>query len=124
MHRTPYYQVFILHQACRQAGNAQVNGEQVKLQHPMSKQRKAFLIKLILGPVGALVGITGTAQLSSLVSCILTILEHIHERYFVHRNIWLDNVVRVTNGWLLGTRRENKSMSLAGAESAARWGNA
>ena len=91
MHSTPYYQVF-MYQACPQAGNAQVNGEQVKLQHPMSKQWKAFLrskicsVNLILGPVGALVRITGTAQLRSLVSCILTILEHIYEHYFEHRN--------------------------------------
>jgi serine/threonine protein kinase len=84
-----------------------VNGEQVKLKHPMSKQRKASRrsrscsVKLRLEPVGALVRITGTAQLRSLVSCILTILKHIHEHDFVHRDIRLNNVVRVTNGWLL-----------------------
>ena len=59
-----------------------------------------FLI-LTMKPVGALVRITGTAQLRSLVSCILTILKHIHEHGFVHRDICLDNVARVTNGWLL-----------------------
>ncbi len=98
---------FTLYQACPQAGHVQVNGEQLKLKHPMSKQRKAFRrsrscsVKLRLEPVGALVRITGTAQLRSLVSCILTTLKHIHEHDFVHRDIRLDNVVRVTNGWLL-----------------------
>ena len=48
-----------------------------------------------------LVRITGTAQLRSLVSSLLTTLKHIHESDFVHRDICLDNVVRATNGWLL-----------------------
>ena len=51
--------------------------------------------------MGALVRITGTAQLLSLVFCILTTLKHIHEHDCVHRNIRLDNVIKVTNGWLL-----------------------
>lgn len=73
----------------------------------MPKQRKALrtsmscYVKLRLEPVGALVRITGTAQLRSLVSCLLTTLQHIHEYGFVHRDIRLDNVVKATNGWLL-----------------------
>ena len=51
--------------------------------------------------VGALASITSTAQLRRLVSCIMTILKHVHEHDLVHRNIGLDNVVKVTNGWLL-----------------------
>ena len=51
--------------------------------------------------MGAVVRITGTAQLRSLVSCILTSLQHIHEYDSVHRDIRLDTVVRVINGWLL-----------------------
>ena len=84
-----------------------MNSEQLKLKHPMSKQRKAFWrsrscsIKLRLEPVGALVRIAGPAQLRSLVSCILTVLENIHEHGFVHRDICLDNIVRGNNGWLL-----------------------
>ena len=86
--------------------HVQVNGEQLKLTHPMSKQRKALCrskscsVKLRLQPVGALVRITGTAQLRSLVFCLLTTLRHIHEYGFVHRNVRLDNVIRATNGWL------------------------
>ena len=73
----------------------------------MSKQRKALRrskscsVTLRLEPVGALVRITGTAQMRSLVSCLLTILKHIHESGFVHRDVRLDNVVKATNGWLL-----------------------
>ena len=62
---------------------------------------RSCCVKLKLDPVGALVCITGTAQLRSLISCILTILKHIHERDFVHRDIFLDIVLTVTNGWLL-----------------------
>jgi len=96
-----------VHKACPQAGHVQVNGEQLKLKHPMSKQRKALCrskscsVKHRLEPVGALVRITGIAQLRSLVSCLLTTLKHIHEYGFVHRDVRLDNVVRATNGWLL-----------------------
>ncbi|DBB07141.1 TPA: hypothetical protein ACH3X1_011712 [Trebouxia sp. C0004] len=85
----------------------QVNGEQLKLQYPMSKQRKASRrsrscsVRLRLEPLGALVRITGTAQLRSLVSCILTTLKHVHQHDFVHRDIRLDNVLRVNDGWLL-----------------------
>jgi len=84
-----------------------VNGEQVELKHPMSRQSEASQrcrscsVNLRLEPVGALVRITGTAQLRSLVFCILTTLKHIHEHDFVHRDIRLDNVIKVTNGWLL-----------------------
>ena len=96
-----------MHKANPQAEHVQVNGEQVELKHPMSKQKKAFCrrksscINLRLEPVGALVRITGTAQLRSLVLCLLTTLKHIHEYDFVHRDIHLDNVIRATNGWLL-----------------------
>ncbi len=85
----------------------QVNGGRLELKHPMPKQRKLFRqsvscdVKLRLEPVGALVRITGTAQLCSLVSCLLTTLQHIHEYGFVHRDVRLDNVVRATHGWLL-----------------------
>lgn len=95
------------HQVFPQAGHVQVNGERLKLQHPMSKQRKASRrskscsVKLRLEPVGALVRITSTAHLRSLVSCILTTLKHVHMHDFVHRDIRLDNVLRVNNGWLL-----------------------
>ena len=51
--------------------------------------------------MGVIARMNGTAQLRSLVSCIVTILKHIHEHKLVHRNIGLDNVIRVTNGWLL-----------------------
>ena len=51
--------------------------------------------------VGALARIAGTAQVRSLVSSIMTSPKHIHEHDLVHCNIGLDNVVRVTNGWLL-----------------------
>ena len=84
-----------------------MDGEQLKLEHPMPKQRKALRksmscsVKLRLEPVGALIRITGIAQLRSLVSCLLTILKHIHEYGFVHRDIRLDNVVKGTNGLLL-----------------------
>ncbi|DBA74106.1 TPA: hypothetical protein ACH3X1_010914 [Trebouxia sp. C0004] len=73
----------------------------------MPKQGKALrtsmscYVKLRLEPVGALVRITGTAQLRSLVSCLLTTLQHIHAYGFVHRDIRLDNVVKATNSWLL-----------------------
>ena len=82
-------------------------GEQLELKHPMSKPRKALCrrksscIDLRLEPVGARVRITGTSQLRSLVSCLLTTLKVIHEYGFVHRDIRLDNVVRATNDWLL-----------------------
>ncbi len=88
-------------------GVLQVNGVQMKLKHPMPKQRKALrtsrscYVRLRLEPVGALVRITGIAQLHSLISSLLTTLEHIHECDFVHRDIRLDNVVKMTNGWLL-----------------------
>ncbi len=51
--------------------------------------------------MGPLVCITDTAQLRSLVDSLLTMLKHIHECGFVHRNIHLGNVVRVKNGWIL-----------------------
>ena len=84
----------------------QVDGEQLMLEHPMLTQRKALhrsmscSVKLRLEPVGALIRITGIAQLRSLVSCLLTILKHIHEYGFVHRDIRLDKV-KGTDGWLL-----------------------
>ena len=96
-----------MHKLNPQARLVQVNGEQLKLKHPMLKQRKALCrskscsVKLRLEPVGALVRITGTAQLRSLVSCLLTTLKHIHEYGFVHRDVRLDNVIRATNSWLL-----------------------
>ena len=85
----------------------QVGGEQLELEFPMPKQRKALCrsmscyVQLRLEPVGALICITDLAQLRSLVSCLLTTLKHIHEYGFVHRNIRLDNVVKGPDGWLL-----------------------
>lgn len=83
-----------------------MSGEQLQLQHPMPKQRKAFctrkscLVRLRLESVGARVRITDTTQLRSLVLCIFTMM-HVHQHDFVHRDIRLDNVFRVNDGWIL-----------------------
>ena len=97
----------------------------------MSKQRKALrrskscYVKLRLEPVGALVRITGTAQMRSLVSCLLTTLKHIHEYGFVHRDVRLDNVVRATNGWLLiDWELAGRTNCTVGGQAVARWGKA
>ena len=99
----------------------------------MSEQRKALCRNKscsVLEPVGALVRITGTAQLRSLVSCLLTTLKHIHEYGFVHRDVRLDNVIRTTNGWLLidwelaGRTNQNVWWEGNSFEAVTRWGKA
>ena len=73
----------------------------------MPKQRKALrtstscYVRLRLEPVGALHRINDAMQLHSLVSSLLTTLKGIHDHEFVHRDIRLENVVKVSNGWLL-----------------------
>ncbi|DBA79689.1 TPA: hypothetical protein ACH3X1_008362 [Trebouxia sp. C0004] len=66
-----------------------------------SLEKHELLCETQTGASGCPYRITGIAQLRSLVSCLLTILKHIHEYGFVHRDIRLDNVVKGTNGWLL-----------------------
>ncbi len=58
-------------------------------------------VRLRLEPVGAVVRINDAAQLHSLILSLLTTLRHNHEHDFVHRDIHLDNVVEVMDGWLL-----------------------
>jgi len=80
---------------------------QKNLQHPMPKERRALrnsiscYVRLRLEPVGAVVRINDAAQLHNLIFSLLTTLRHIHEHDFVHRDIRLDNVVKVMDGWLL-----------------------
>jgi len=85
----------------------QVKAMQVQLKHPMPKQSNALCqsescyVRVRLEPVGALVCMTDTAQLRSLVYSLLATLKHIHEYGFVHRDIHLGNVVRANNDWIL-----------------------
>ena len=82
-------------------------GEQQKLRHPVPKVRKALCnsescrVRLRLEPVGALVCMNDAAQLHSMVFSLLSTLMFIHGYGVVHRDICLNNVMKVTDGWLL-----------------------
>lgn len=84
-----------------------MDAEQKKLRHPMAKARKGLSnsvnchVRLRLEPVGAVVCMTDAAQLHSMVFSLLSTLMYIHGYGFVHRDIRLDNVLKVTDGWLL-----------------------
>ena len=73
----------------------------------MAKARKGLSnsvnchVRLRLEPVGAVVCMTDAAQLHSMVFSLLSTLMYIHGYGFVHRDIRLDNFLKVTDGWLL-----------------------
>ncbi len=65
------------------------------------RNSKSCFVELELEPVGARVRIENLAQLHSLVYSVLSTLVDVHSYDFVHRDIRIENLIRVNDGWLL-----------------------